>query len=45
MGHGLVVLHVENDELGTVKRRELREEGRDGLETWAHASPRISETM
>lgn len=45
MGHGLVMFHAENDDLGTIRRKELREEGRDGLEAWADASPRISEAM
>ena len=41
----LVMFHAENDDLNTVRRRELRAEGRDGLEAWAASSPPIGEAM
>jgi dihydropyrimidinase len=42
---GLVMVHAENDDVSSRKRKEVEAEGRNDLKAWADASPPVSETM
>jgi dihydropyrimidinase/dihydroorotase len=42
---GVVMFHAENEDLAIERRRELQDEGRNGLAAWSESAPNICEAM
>jgi len=45
VNHGIAMFHAENEDLGYVRRQELKEEGRNDLSAWSEGAPNICEAM